>query len=185
MWALVESGSVSQIYTRPKQLTIGDVNYPSNIFNLWTSSELEAIGIYEVVIDNTNFKNKEYYINTNQTFAFASDTVTASYGTATAKAIADITNDDDSITLGLKSQRKGQINSNAAGLLQSTDWMVVRAAEGGTAVPSANTTYRAAVRTAANSMCTKIGNAADLDALIALYVYTDGTRPLGEFPNEI
>ena len=38
---------------------------------LWTSSELEAIGIYEVVIDNTNYKDPEYYINTNQSFAFA------------------------------------------------------------------------------------------------------------------
>ena len=174
MWAKVESDSITELYARPKSLTIGDVNYPSNIFNLWTSSELEAIGIYEIVIDNTNRKDSEYYINTNQTYAFASDTVTASYGTATVRVLAD-----------LKSQRKGQINSNAECLLQSTDWMVVRAAEGGTAVPSANTTYRAAVRTAANSMCTKIDNAADLAALIALYVYTDGTRPLGEFPDSI
>ena len=90
MWALVESDNVTQVYTRPKGLTIGEVNYPSNIFMLWTSSsELEAIGIYEVVIDNSNFKNQEYYINTNQTFAFADGVVTASYGTATAKAIAD------------------------------------------------------------------------------------------------
>ena len=63
--------------------------------------------------------------------------------------------------------------------------MVVRAAEGGTAVPSAITTWRAAVRTKANAMCTSIGNAADIDALIALYVYNDATppvRPLGDFP---
>ena len=89
MWALVESGSVTKVYNRPRALTIGDVSYPQNIFTMWTSSELEALGIYEVVIDNTNFKNQEYYINTNQTFAFASGTVTASYGTATAQAIAD------------------------------------------------------------------------------------------------
>jgi hypothetical protein len=31
-------------------------------------------------------------------------------------------------------------------------------------------------------METAIDNAADVDALAALYVYTDGTRPLGEFP---
>ena len=85
MWALVESNNVTQVYTRPKGLTIGDVNYPSNIFMLWSSSELEAIGIYEIVIDDSNFKDQEYYINTNQTFAFASGTVTATYGTATAK----------------------------------------------------------------------------------------------------
>ena len=196
MWALVESDNVTQVYTRPKGLTIGDVNYPSNIFMLWTSSELEAIGIYEIVIDNSNFKDQEYYINTNQSFDFADGTVTASYGTATAKAIADTlyTAQDETDGLGtegevasrgLKYNYKQSINSQAGGLLQDTDWMVVRAAEGGTAVPSAITTWRAAVRTKANAMCTAIGNAADIDALIALYVYNDATppvRPLGEFP---
>ena len=63
--------------------------------------------------------------------------------------------------------------------------MVVRAAEGGTAVPSDITTKRAAVRTKANSMQAQIDGAADVDALAALYVYNDATppvRPLGELP---
>jgi len=196
MWALVESDNVTQVYTRPKGLTIGEVNYPSNIFMLWTSSELEAIGIYAVVIDNSNLKDQEYYINTDQSFAFADGTVTASYGTATAKAIADTLytaqNETDELGVegevasrGLKYNYKQSINQQAGGLLQDTDWMVVRAAEGGTAVPSAITTWRAAVRTKANAMQVQIGNAVDIDALIALYVYNDATppvRPLGEFP---
>ena len=196
MWALVESDNVTQVYTRPKGLTIGEVNYPSNIFMLWTSSELEAIGIYEIVIDDSNFKDQEYYINTNQTFAFASSTVTATYGTATALPLDDVLftaqNETDGLgtegeikQYGLKPQHKAVINSQAGGLLQDTDWMVVRAAEGGTAVPSDITTWRAAVRTKANAMCTAIGNAANVDALAALYVYNDDeppVRPLGEFP---
>ena len=52
MWALVESNNVTKVYARPKGLTIGDVNYPSNIFTMWSASELEALGIYEIVIDN-------------------------------------------------------------------------------------------------------------------------------------
>jgi hypothetical protein len=68
--------------------------------------------------------------------------------------------------------------------------MVVRAAEGGTAVPSDIATWRAAVRTKSNEMCTAIDNAADVDALATLYEYVNtGTeespvmeRPLGEFP---
>ena len=63
--------------------------------------------------------------------------------------------------------------------------MVIREAEGGTAVPSATTTWRAAVRTKANAMQVLIDGAADVDALAALYVYNDATppvRPLGEFP---
>ena len=197
MWALLNSdNTINKILTRPKALTIGDVNYPANIFSLWTTAELEALKIYEVVIDNSNFKSQEYYINTNQTFAFADGVVTASYGTATAKAIADTlyTAEDETDglgtegevqTTGLKTNYKATINQQAAGVLQDTDWMVVRASEGGTAVPSGTTTWRAAVRTKANSMCTLITNAANVDALAALYVYNDATppvRPLGEFP---
>ena len=201
MWALVESNNVTQGYTRPKGLTIGDVNYPSNIFMLWSSSELEAIGIYEIVIDNSNLKDQAYYINTNQSFAFASGTVTASYGTATAKPIDDVlfTAQDETDGLGtegeikqygLKPQHKAVINSQAGGILAPTDWMVIRAQEGGTAVPSSITTQRAAVRTKANAMCTQIDNAANVDALATLYAYVNtGTedspvyeRPLGELP---
>ena len=89
MWALVEDNNVTQVFTRPKAITIGDNQYPSNIMSVWSAEDLEAIGIYEVVIDNTNLKDKEYYINTNQSFNFANGTVTASYGTATAKALDD------------------------------------------------------------------------------------------------
>ena len=196
MWALVESNNVTQVYTRPKGLTIGNVNYPSNIFMLWSSSELEAIGIYEVVVDNTNLKDKEYYINTDQSFNFSSGTVTASYGTATALPLEDIlfTAQDETDGLGTEGEvkqpgiRQGhidRINAQAAGILQPTDWMVIRATEGGTAVPSSITTKRAAVRTKANAMCTQITNAANVDALAALYVYNDAdtpVRPLGELP---
>ena len=196
MWALVESGSVTQIYTRPKAIVVGDVNYPANIFMLWSASELEAMGIYEVVIDNTNLKNSEYYINTDQSFEFGSGKVTATYGTATAKPIDDVlfTAQDETDGLGTEGEVKqpgirknhiSTINAQAAGNLSPTDWMVVRAAEGGTAVPSSITTKRAAVRTKANAMCTQITNAANVDALAALYVYNDDTppvRPLGELP---
>ena len=190
MWALVESDNVTQVFTRPKGITVGEVNYPSNIFMLWTASELEALGIYEVVIDNTNLKDKEYYINTNQSFDFADGVVTASYGVATPKAIDDVTDEDGNVTRGLKYNYKQIINQQAGGILQDTDWMVVRAAEGGTAVPSDIATWRAAVRTKSNDMCAMINGAADVDALAALYAYTntgteespDYTRPLGEFP---
>ena len=173
MWALVEDNNVTQVFTRPKALTIGENQYQANIFNLWSTSELEALGIYEVVVDNTNLKDKEYYVNTNQTFTYSSvtDTVTASYGTATAKDL-DV----------LKTEHKKIINAQAGSLLAPYDWYTLRAADGGTAVPSNVATYRTAVRTTANDMCTKIDAVADVDALAALYVYSTDSRPLGEWP---
>ncbi len=198
MWALVESGSVTKIYTRPKSLTIGDVNYPSNIFMLWTSSELEAIGIYEVVIDNTNYKDPEYYINTNQSFAFGSGKVTATYGTATARPLDNVlwqdgdsdmpegTSVGDVKQRGVRPPKLAIVDQQAYDLLQPNDWMVVKATETSGTVASDWTTYRAGVRTAADSMKTKINAVSDVDALAALYVYNDATppvRPLGEFPD--
>ena len=173
MWALVENDSVSKVYQKPKAITIGDVNYPSNIFSLWSASELEAINIYEVVVDDSNLKDKEYYINTQQSFVYANSSVTASYGTATAKDLDE-----------LKTKHKTAIDSQAYGLLQPNDWYVVRNVDDGTAIPAEWSTYRADVRTAAADMDSKIDAVSDVDALAALYVYDPdtGTRPLGEWP---
>ena len=201
MWALVEDNNVTQVFTRPKAITIGDNQYPSNIMSVWSAEDLEAIGIYEVVIDNTNLKDKEYYINTNQSFDFANGTVTASYGTATAKALDDalytaqdetdgLGTEGEVKTRGLKYNHKQTINEQAASILSETDWYRIREADGGTAVPSNVSTHRTAVRTKANAMCAQIDGAADVDALAALYEYTNTgteeepeyTRPLGEFP---
>ena len=190
MWALVEDNNVTQVFPRPKAITIGDNQYPSNIMSVWSAEDLEAIGIYEVVIDNTNLKDSEYYINTNQSFDFVNGTVTASYGTATAKALDDVTEDDGSVTKGLKTLYKETINEQAGGILSETDWYRIREADGGTAVPSNVSTHRTAVRTKSNAMCAQIDGAADVDALAALYEYTNTgteeepvfTRPLGEFP---
>ncbi len=182
MWAKVESGSVTKVYTRPTAITIGDVNYPQNIMQVWTTSELEAIGIYEITVNSTNLKDIDYYINTDISYTYNSGAVTGAYGTATAKDI-----DDNGSVKGLKSIHKTTINNQANSLLHTYDWYTLREASGGTAAPSAVTTYQAAVRTKANSMCTQIDNAADVDALAALYTYNSDdppTRPLGEWPDE-
>tara|TARA_Y100001938_G_scaffold51639_1_gene72092 strand:- start:745 stop:1320 length:576 start_codon:yes stop_codon:yes gene_type:complete len=177
MWALVESGSISKVYNKPTQLTIGDIKYPSNIHNLWSESELKAIGVYIVIIDNTNYKDPEYYINTNQSFAFDSNKVTATYGTATARALDD-SGSGETLIRGLKYTHCETIDNQAYGLLQPNDWMVVKATETSGSVASDWTTYRAGVRTAANDMITKINAVSDVDALAALYVYNDADPPV-------
>ena len=186
MWALVENNQVSKVYTRPKAITIGDVSYPQNIFMLWSSEELEAIGIYEVVVDNSNFKNPSYYINTNQSFDFANDVVTASYGTATPKQLDDTTDPDTGdVTHGLKWNHNQVIINQAYGLLQPNDWYVVREQEAGTPIPADWTTFRTDVRSTAADMQSKIDACTTVDELAALYVYNDAeppVRPLGEWP---
>jgi len=180
MWAKIESGSITEIYSNPKSITIENVEYPRNIFQDWSESDLKALGIYPVVQDNSNLKDTEYYINGNSSYSFADDTVTLSYASATAKPMADVlyTSEDEAAdsnhvegtvkSRGLKSEKKTQINGTANGLLSETDWMVIREADGGASIPSNIKTYRAAVRTKANTHCTNIDNAADIDALSAL-----------------
>ena len=202
MYALVESGSITKIFTHPKGFTLNENKYPQDIFYKWTKDEKEAIGIYEVETDSTNYKDEKWYINTNESFAFGSGKVTRSWGTATAKAHADTlwTSQDktdgkipegkdvgDVAVEGLKTVLIRTLKAQAAGELQKTDWYVVRKADAGTAIPSAIATHRAAVRTKCAEMETAITNAADTAALEALYIYTkqeDGsvTRPLGELP---
>lgn len=198
MWARLESNTIVEILARPKALNIGGIQYPQNIFSMWTDAELAVIGIVPVTIDSTNFKNQEYYINTDVTYAYSTETgkATGTYGTATARPIADslysaqdetdgLGTEGEVKSTGLKTIHKSNINAQAAGLLQGTDWMIIRAADGGTAVPSSITTKRAAVRTKANSMCVQIDGAANVEALIALYTYNSETppvRPLGELP---
>ena len=198
MHALVESGSITKIFTNPKGFVLNNTQYPADIFSKWTKAEKEAIGIYEVETDSTNFKDEKWYINTNESYAFGSGKVTRSWGTATAKAHADtlFTAQDEEDGLGtegdvrkegLKTILIRNLKSQAAIELQNTDWYVIRKADAGTAIPSSITTHRAAVRTKAAEMETAITNAADTPALETLYTYTkqeDGsfTRPLGELP---
>ena len=202
MFALVESGSITKYFSGNQPITIGDNQYPKQIFTLWSKAEREAIGIYEVEMDTSKRKNEEWYINTNVTYSFGNGKVTGSYGDATAKKHADtlwtaqdktdgkIPEDQDVGDVaaeGLKTIKIKEVKKQAAGELQKTDWYIVRKADAGTAVPSAITTHRAAVRTKAAEQETAITNAADTPALETLYTYTkqeDGsvTRPLGELP---
>jgi len=198
MFALVESGSITKYFSGNRGIIIGDNQYPKAIFTLWSKAEREAVGIYEVEMDTSKRKDERWYINTNVTYAFGGGKVTGSYGDATAKAHADTlwTAQDETdgkgtegevATRGLKYNLIQTIKQQAAGILQDTDWYVVRKADAGTAVPSAITTHRAAVRTKCAEMETAITNASNTPALETLYTYTeqeDGsiTRPLGELP---
>ena len=199
MFALVESGSITKMLQGNKGITLGDNQYPRAIFSLWTEAERNAIGIYTVEYDDSNKKDEKWYINTNQSYAFGSGKVTATYGTATAKAHADTlyTQEDEDNGLGTKDDVRVEglktilirkVKLRADHELTRTDWYITRKSEKNTAIPSAITTHRDAVRSKQDSMCTAITNASDTPALETLYTYTrqeDGstTRPLGEIPN--
>jgi len=201
MFALIESGSITKYLNGNKGITLGDTQYPRAIYTLWSAAEREAIGIYEVVFDDSNKKDEQWYINTNQSFAYdaSAGTVTATYGTATARAHADtnFTEEDEDNGLGTEGEVKTRglkynlirdVKISAANELAKTDWYITRNAEKSTAIPSAITTHRDLVRSRQAAMETSITNASDTPALETLYTYTtdsDGvtSRPLAEIPN--
>ena len=191
------------MYAKVENNTVVKTNSSLASFNKaapsWSNAQLEANGIYEVVYDNTNLKDSRFYNNGAESFTFANDTVTASYTAAVGKSLDDVNETDEDgnalldndgnqvVTPGLKSNEKNQIKAQAAGLLQSTDWYVIRNAESSTAVPTNVSTFRTAVRTKSNEMETSIDGAATVEALEALFTYTTGaddvvSRPLGEWP---
>ena len=202
MYAIVENNEITKLITNPKSMVIGDVRYPVKIFQLWSQSELNAIGIYEVITDSSNKKDEKWYINTNESYAFADNQVTRSWGTATPKAHADslwtqADSDDGDLpddkevgdvkVEGLKTVLIRTLKQQVAGELSNTDWYITRNAEKTTAIPSNISTHRDAVRTKQAEMETAITNASNTPALETLYTYTeqdDGsvTRPLGELP---
>ena len=203
MHALVESGSITKIFTNPKGFVLNNTQYPADIFSKWTKAEKEAIGIYEVITDSTNKKDEEYFVNTNEEYNYADNQVTRSWGTATPKRLEDedavdedgnnILDEDGNqvINYGLKTIKKRIIKQQASSLLAPTDWYVVKATEVTEYnVPENITTFRADVRAKSNEMETQIDACTNVDELKALYEYTtqeDGTqtRPLAEFPKEI
>ena len=202
MFALVEDGSITRYFNGKRGFTLGDNQYPKAVFTLWTKSEREAIGIYEIEMDNSKRKDDQWYINTDVTYSFGSGKVTGAYGDATAKAHADtlFTAQDETDGLGTEGEVKvkglktiliKKVKKQANQLLSETDWYVTRKTEKSTAIPSNITTWRNGIRSKQAAMETSITNASDTPALETLYTYVNTAdegdppvmeRPLGEFP---
>jgi hypothetical protein len=103
------------------------------------------------------------------------------------KAVIDPITGKQAVTLGLKSIWVAQTKAIAQDKLNKHDWMVVRNAEKGTAIPSDVTTYRDAVRTKCASIETAINNCSSLADFMKLFdIPSDGTNPtIYDFPDEI
>ena len=194
------------MYAKVENNQIVKANSNLGVFGLApesTVAERQAQGVYEIIYDNTNLKDSRYYWNGAESIVFANNAVTASYAPATGKDVADkdavdsdgnnVLDDDGNqvIISGLKTIFKKEVKAQSKGLLSSSDWYIIRKAEdAGSTIPSNIATYRAAIRTKSNEMETAIDGAADAAAMETLYTYTNTgteespviTRPLGEWP---
>jgi hypothetical protein len=149
MWYVDTVGLVKT----PRGLTIDGIQHPRNIFTQWTKDELAAIGIKPASITPVDTR----YKNTGE----------LTWNTSGAEAVGTYATTDVAVA-DLKTSMIASVNSNAASILAQSDWMSIRAADGGTAVPSAWATYRTAIRTTANAKETEIAALADV-AAVKLY----------------
>jgi hypothetical protein len=204
MYALVKDASIIKIFSNPEPFEHNGNKYSSQIFTLWNKSQKEAIGIYEVHTDSTNFKDESYYNNTNEIFELNDLTVTRKWGTATAKQLNDVNATDENgddiikdgkqvVIKGLKSQKISISKQQTAGLLNSSDWYVTRKSDTGTSIPQEIQDFRTEVRIVSNQQETQINACTTVEQLKALYEYTNTgteqspiyTRPLAEYPKEV
>ena len=155
-----------------------DIQYPANWLRLSTAQEKKDLGITEVA-DDPVYDSRFYW------------------GNGTAKTLTDTNevdengdpvldeNGDQVVTLGVKSVLKAQEKVTAGTLLAPYDWYVVRKAEKSTAIPTAITTYRDAVRTACDTREKEIDACSDTAALITLYSSKeDGTPNMTQYPED-
>jgi hypothetical protein len=162
------------------------ITHPAQWSSKWTLEEKTSAGL--VWVDDPVQYDSRFYT-----------------GDGTAKALDDVNAVDDDgnaildvdgvqvVTRGLKWNAIQNVKAQASGLLQPTDWMVIKAAEvADYTVPSEVTTYRAAVRTASNTIETAINGVADHDAFMALYDtpldaegMPTGNAPINDWPNQI
>ena len=148
MWYVDSVGLVKT----PRGLTLNGIQHPRNIFTLWTKAELAAIGVKPASITSVD----QRYKNSGElTWDLSGAEAVGTYATT------------DKVAADLKTNMAAEVNSQAASILSQSDWMSIRAADGGTAVPSAWATYRTAVRTVANAKETAVAALANMNAIKA------------------
>ena len=146
MWYSETIGTIKT----PRALTVDGIQHPSNIFRAWTKPELLAIGIAPARVD---VPDSRYYNTGAESYTFTDGEWVISYDT-TEKNVDD-----------LKADLISKIKAHVGSLLSSSDWRVIREADGGTAMSDEWKTYRSEVRRHGNALEAGIEAFASLDAI--------------------
>ena len=165
-WAIVKNDQVIEILNGTKAVTINGIQYPSSIFSAWTKAELKNIGIYPTQITST-IDSKTHRATGGVTYTINTDHVAIHY----EKTTHNLTD--------LKTSLVNEVDNQAYGQLQSSDWMTVRQVEAGVTIADDWKTWRASVRTQAKAMKTAINAVTTITDVPGLYVTyasaSDGT----------
>jgi len=146
MW---HSDSLGVIRT-PKEITVNGVTHPRQIFRRWSKAELAEVGITPARVETPDSR---YYNTGAETLSLVDGETVISYA-GTERDVGQ-----------LKENIVAKIKANVGSLLSSSDWRVIREADGGTAMTDAWKTYRNEVRTHGNSLESGVESFASLQAV--------------------
>jgi hypothetical protein len=154
-WCQVTNGRVSRTLNRPKGISINNIQYPASIFHSWSNEQLAELGLFPLVIVHPVDFDSRYHRLGSVTRVISLTAVTDTYD----KVDKDV---DD-----LKEIMESKINSLSSDKLTVTDWMAIRAYEGGTAIPAEISTYRTTVRSVSNAKSVEIAALTSIDEIKA------------------
>ena len=156
MFAIIQNGTISQLVAPGTAFTVNGTQYPANWCNLSSPADKAAIGMVDVVYGA--MPNQQYYWVTESAPVYnAQANVVNIDFTSVPKDFAPL--QADAIT---------QTKSTAYTILFPTDWMVVKAFETSTAIPTAWNTWRAEIRTQAQAQVAAIEATTTVAELAAL-----------------
>ena len=153
MWALVKDGKIDRIYSGTRAVILNGIQYPHNMFTLYTTNEKKLIGIYDIVRKDAPDPN--FYDIGTSSYTYNSDT--------------DTVNEDFDVTekdlATMKSTADDAAKRKSHTEIQPLSWLAQRKTfDNSKTIPSAVKTYAAAVRSHCATICTAVDGCSDLDA---------------------
>jgi len=134
----------------PKEITVDGVTHPRQIFRRWSKAQLAEIAITPARVETPDSR---YYNTGAETLTLVDGETVISYA-GTERDVGQ-----------LKENLISSIKSHVGSLLSSSDWRVIREADGGTAMTDVWKTYRNEVRAHGNSLESGVESFASLQAV--------------------
>ena len=171
-----------------KAWTADDGTQHPAVWIRWSDSEKKANGLTweDPPASEAPFDNKFYWGRQTDGTLIEKKLTDEDVKDVDGKQLYEADGKTKSINEGLKTIWVRKIKQMTNDLLSSSDWMVTLKAEKGTAIPNASTTYRDNVRTACNTIETKINDCSSLADFMKLFeTPSDGSNPpIYDFPDE-
>ena len=148
MWYSTQFGTIKT----PRALTIDSIQHPSSIFRLWSKAELLDVGIAPARVEAPDSR---YWNTGRESYSFAGGEWVISYE-STEKDVET-----------LKADIISKISTNVGSTLSSSDWRVIREADGGAVLSDDWKTFRNEVRAHGNALEAGVESFASVDAVKA------------------